>query len=149
MLHANIVVCVHWFSTPVCSVSNARPPLCAFASHELPAVSVDVLIVYIAVMVRCFGPFRVAKRHVLHGVGACFALPNSLFARWLASALQPFGHQAVRHMAPRCINCLHNACFDLPVMVLYFVNIQHFLKLHVDIMILFVYLQKICCARVY
>lgn len=79
MPRANIVVCVHWFSTPVCSVSNARPPLCAFASHELPAVSVDVLIVYIAVMVRCFGPFRVAKRHVLHGVGACFALPNSLF----------------------------------------------------------------------
>lgn len=88
------------------------------------------------------GPCCKASGPVLRCQTACFA-------RWLASALQPFGHQAVRHMAPRCINCLHNACFDLPVMVFYFVNIHHFLKLHVDIMILFVYLQKICCARVY
>ncbi len=79
MLHANIVVCVHWFSTPVCSVSNARPPLCAFARREFPAVAVVVMFVYIAVMVRCYGPFRVAKRPVLHGAGACFALPNGLF----------------------------------------------------------------------
>lgn len=64
MLHANIVVCVHWFSTPVCSVSNARPPLFAFARRELPAVAVVVMFVYIAVMVRCYGPLRVAKRPV-------------------------------------------------------------------------------------
>ena len=89
MLHANIVVSVHWFSTLVCSVSNARPPLCAFASRELPAVSVDVLIVYIAVMARCFGPFRVAKRPVSRGglPRLCNHLAVRQFGTWPLVAL--------------------------------------------------------------